>query len=76
VLGDVVLLNLGDRVPADLRMLACEGLKVRRRTCMGRRAADALADDDDDNDDNDDDDDDDDDDDVCTASLLMHHHDV
>jgi hypothetical protein len=30
VLGDVVLLKLGDRVPADLRMIACEGLKVQR----------------------------------------------
>jgi hypothetical protein len=38
VLGDVVLVGLGDRIPADLRVLAAEGLKVDNSSFTGGSA--------------------------------------
>ncbi|XP_015599395.1 sodium/potassium-transporting ATPase subunit alpha [Cephus cinctus] len=35
VLGDIVLLETGDRVPADIRILECQGLKVDNASLTG-----------------------------------------
>ena len=39
VLGDIVKIETGDRIPADLRLIMCRGLKVEQSSVTGEAEA-------------------------------------
>ncbi len=38
MVGDIVKIETGDRIPADLRLIICRGLKVEQSSVTGESA--------------------------------------